>query len=1299
MKAFQCFGLSLVELVALPGETSPPRVLVFLCEYLKERASTLLAQNSNDNAEFTHPGRRIRSVREDLLSLLSEPVDDDMFEAVRQRFVAGDFYDCKSGPCMFRLLKAFFRELSAPVVPAVRYKETLHIASQHMQSAVQRVRENEQYEPLLQSHGQPLGGVLDTWFSALWKTHFGQQIPLECPDLARGLRNLVATTALSVRHPISDLEELFFNLSRPNRDTLEYLGECLVQLDLLCTLDQSHNSQTKPDDENVLHTLAKTFAPYVTRPATWQPGTSQSERKTFQFLFLLLFCFFIKRKHNILTSQERLELEQDEDTSIQEKLQTLSAPSAQLSKALTSILSPSLAVNTTSPSIPNQPVAPTFPEKLLSPMSKGAPNTHQQRILSAPVTSTLPNNVVDVLVPQPSMSFTNEQDPFSLLRAMNKDFFRPSFAGYDSGYTPQQQKLQRQQQQSLLLEAAGRTERSNSAAQNSVTLSHRSISPFLNMLDTDDPQDGDEGGLEPSGTPHTGSLTVRQPRPNERIFQADMAKMDMHGCSPTDNNSTSVPAILEHIVTKTESCPEPNLYVVRSLPSSSSPNRQSPVSSTSSTYYSTAVLSRKPSLLSSTETAKVQSFSDKHLDHHHDPDSEDKDGADTEDKDVDDLDGEEDEENSNDADDVDESQPSTETSIEQAQAFLFQHVGQTGNLCAALDENASFPVDSENGLSPLPDFDSDDTPQQDLALACSCLYPEKQLYIPPGSVVTVDWALDFPNFSQIDHFNDSPNLTRWLEEPFLNVDVNGHHFATEPLPERFPFVVSGTPTTANSMENSFPAPGEGILHLLGHQFSTDNDSDRAKPSSPSSFVIHQPSIHPNIKNTDSNLSPQKKVSPSSSTNTPLATPMLDPPEPATPTPATPTPATPDTRQVPRRPVSRRLSLISSPSSPKVSKTPTRLLFTPSRSLVSTPALLPNPAMKPSKLGPSPARAINYDYAIAFPRTHAETASRELDTDSIHRFDALARVQKASFEADTHQTLLNQNLPSQAIETNTETQCDNCGIALVSSFAMTRGGKKTFCRYCNRTLCTNCCDRSFVIPSFMLQRGDFEVHPVCVPCESHLQQHMYLPLLEFNRLSATAEKAIGRNRVALLRQARAAVMRCLYLHVLPACPSRKVLISLIPESATTYLALFPDTHGARISIADLCELQTRRPLQSLETLQHLFENHTTHCPHCKNVERYCGAGVLCCKQSESDTTLSSSTKLSPAGPMDELVLCRICAEFCHRDCWSSSSLCCLQCSQTAPTTDVSAVRLCRRDSWADLSHNLPLWDIVDQTYFR
>ena len=229
---------------------------------------------------------------------------------------------------------------------------------------------------------------------------------------------------------------------------------------------------------------------------------------------------------------------------------------------------------------------------------------------------------------------------------------------------------------------------------------------------------------------------------------------------------------------------------------------------------------------------------------------------------------------------------------------------------------------------------------------------------------------------------------------------------------------------------------------------------------------------------------------------------------------------------------------------------------------------------PTQRGTPKPQAINYDYAMAFPRTHADVPAHPQATNVVSRFLSYPHgVAKCDYDWDVEYGLLNHALPKYA-DTKSVEECENCHKPITSVFGMSSNTQRTHCRYCARLMCRKCCDRKFVVPSYVVVKGDFQVHTICQPCENHLQKLLHTPCIEFNRMSKAAIKAIGKARIETIKSIREEGLRLLYYHILPNCPARHTMISLIPQNCTPYLAVFPDSVGARLSLADLCELQTQ-----------------------------------------------------------------------------------------------------------------------------
>jgi hypothetical protein len=254
------------------------------------------------------------------------------------------------------------------------------------------------------------------------------------------------------------------------------------------------------------------------------------------------------------------------------------------------------------------------------------------------------------------------------------------------------------------------------------------------------------------------------------------------------------------------------------------------------------------------------------------------------------------------------------------------------------------------------------------------------------------------------------------------------------------------------------------------------------------------------------------------------------------------------------------------------------------------------------------QAINYDYAMAFPRTHADVPNRPQAMNVVSRFLSYpAACAKSDYDWDVEYGLLNHALPK--ISNTKPSACESCQKTLESVSV----SRLVHCRYCARIMCKKCCDRRFVIPSYVIVKGDFEAHAICQPCENHLQKHLHTPCIEFNRMTQAAIKSIGKTRIEAIRTIRDEGLRLLYYHILPDCPSRHSMISLIPQNITPYLSVYPDSVGARLSLADLCELQTQYPLRAMSQVVQLFANHVERCPLCSTVTRTCCGGDYCAKK--------------------------------------------------------------------------------------
>ncbi|KJE94343.1 hypothetical protein CAOG_05001 [Capsaspora owczarzaki ATCC 30864] len=323
---------------------------------------------------------------------------------------------------------------------------------------------------------------------------------------------------------------------------------------------------------------------------------------------------------------------------------------------------------------------------------------------------------------------------------------------------------------------------------------------------------------------------------------------------------------------------------------------------------------------------------------------------------------------------------------------------------------------------------------------------------------------------------------------------------------------------------------------------------------------------------------------------------------------------------------------------------------------------------------------NYDNAMAFPRTHALYAGDRLqaESDIVQFFLSFAsQVRKAEFIYDQQSDLLNQKLP----RLHDGSRCENCGAG-ITTLSFSRKGRRSHCGYCGRLLCSACCDRNFVIPARIVQRGDLTPHVVCQACEAHLQCHLYAPLIELNALSAEAILEIGRTKVETMLEDCAMLMRYIYYHVLPACPSRQLLLSLLPSRIVPLLLVYQDSVGARISLADLCELPTRQFAEIIHAYRQLFGHHVQYCKHCSQLKRECCAKELCTRPPHSTTPTpvstaspsapsSGSTLLDPTAKSTELMLCPRCMQYCHVECWRAVESQCLACA-AKPQTNVRLI---------------------------
>jgi len=176
-----------------------------------------------------------------------------------------------------------------------------------------------------------------------------------------------------------------------------------------------------------------------------------------------------------------------------------------------------------------------------------------------------------------------------------------------------------------------------------------------------------------------------------------------------------------------------------------------------------------------------------------------------------------------------------------------------------------------------------------------------------------------------------------------------------------------------------------------------------------------------------------------------------------------------------------------------------------------------------------------------------------------------------------------------------------------------------CCYCGRLLCSICCTKESVLPAQIIEHGDFDTHPVCNECEAHISANIGSPMINFTRLSVTAIKSIGIQKIDKIKRLRADMVKYLYLQILPECNSRNFLVSLIPIKLSSFLepsiqelqelGLAHDSNDTQknkwaplISLRELLEIKMGTSFETLlETLQNLLLNHTKFCLYCKNVK--------------------------------------------------------------------------------------------------
>jgi hypothetical protein len=134
------------------------------------------------------------------------------------------------------------------------------------------------------------------------------------PEAVAAVQAAAQAYAFSLRSPVPALEELYFRVSRPHRNSLEYLGVFCAKLELAyarALVRSAPAMSARPLPPSLLGDLAAAFSPYLIRPKVWGSTMDAAARRRARFLqhrFVLLFWFFFKRKHNLVTRAERADL-------------------------------------------------------------------------------------------------------------------------------------------------------------------------------------------------------------------------------------------------------------------------------------------------------------------------------------------------------------------------------------------------------------------------------------------------------------------------------------------------------------------------------------------------------------------------------------------------------------------------------------------------------------------------------------------------------------------------------------------------------------------------------------------------------------------------------------------------------------------------------------------------------------------------------------------------------------------------------------------------------------------------------
>eukprot|EP00055_Hartaetosiga_balthica_P013973 m.74261 g.74261 ORF g.74261 m.74261 type:complete len:1157 (+) comp8446_c0_seq1:50-3520(+) len=252
-------------------------------------------------------------------------------------------------------------------------------------------------------------------------------------------------------------------------------------------------------------------------------------------------------------------------------------------------------------------------------------------------------------------------------------------------------------------------------------------------------------------------------------------------------------------------------------------------------------------------------------------------------------------------------------------------------------------------------------------------------------------------------------------------------------------------------------------------------------------------------------------------------------------------------------------------------------------------------------------AINYDYVLAFPRTF-DSGAREGRLEQrlltpVQRFLTYEKsIKKHPYFADKSVELLNHQLPVQldVLEGGGYTHCDECNKQF------TLGRRRVVCRYCCHTLCADCCNCMFIVPSYILHKANFQEHHLCCGCHDHLFANFKAPLLSLDAACPALLKHYKKKRFMQLYQLRLEIQQFVYFNIIPLCPSGNSVISLIPKDILGFVVQFSFHEGPRVSMADLIRLSDDAIINTLEHVRNMLSAHVNACTWCSGSHRQ-----VCC----------------------------------------------------------------------------------------